>query len=524
MLGGLVSARIKAAEKALEVGRIDEAFRLATAPDLAHHVRVQKLMAHVAKALFARAEAHFAAERYHEAGADLDRAQQAGGSAPRISDFREIIANASQDRRRQEHERRARVDAAQARIADGSLRAARDILDRDGESDDQTEALRARVEQQAGRAAALYEEAHRYATEGYWAAARERFRDGRRLHPKAPEAVRLEKQLVTHGVDQALKALREGRLDLAIDELSALHGIGDGHTAKRDVTAILDQMRRASRMLASSDYDAARQALLSAQQLLPKAGWIKSACEDLKHVDDRLTRVHAGPLGHVDPATPGKSEQAAGSTDLACSAGRPTTGGLPQRILAWVDGAGSFLILRQDRATIGRAATQVPADIPLVSDLSERHAEIRRVEDDYFMYATREVNVGGEDVRQALLQDNDRIILGNRARLMFKLPSRKTTSAIIDLAGSSRLPNDVRRVILFDRLATISRASRAHIVAPTAAEGLVLFERDGKLWLRHQAAAANETPVEIVMDRPVEMAGVSLVFEEWKTKRDGLYL
>ena len=93
-----------------------------------------------------------------------------------------------------------------------------------------------------------------------------------------------------------------------------------------------------------------------------------------------------------------------------------------------------------------------------------------RADEDYFLYASREVNIGGQNLKQKLLQNGDKIILGKRAKLTFKLPSRKCSSAVLDLSDSAKMPSDVRRIILFDGLATLGRSLSAHIVAPTAGE------------------------------------------------------
>ena len=54
---------------------------------------------------------------------------------------------------------------------------------------------------------------------------------------------------------------------------------------------------------------------------------------------------------------------------------------LPRRLLFRIDGVGSFLLIRGDRVSIGRAGGG--ADLELQSDLAERQAEIIRAAEDY---------------------------------------------------------------------------------------------------------------------------------------------
>jgi hypothetical protein len=251
-------------------------------------------------------------------------------------------------------------------------------------------------------------------------------------------------------------------------------------------------------------------------------------CDQLKDLDELITQVHAGPLGLIF-AAPG------GAALPAAAAGEPrkvrpasseaetldpaaaVAGDIPPQALLWVDGAGSYLLLRGPVSSIGRLASRRPADIPLICDLSEHHADVRRVDGDYFLDVHGETgNAGGP--RPVLLHDGDKIILGRRARFVFQLPSRKCSSAVLDLVGSARMPNDVRRVILFDRLLTVGPAPQSHIVVPAASAPVVLFERGGRLWLRLQAESAPDQAVEMVAGRRVELAGLSLVLQPWSRK------
>ena len=201
-------------------------------------------------------------------------------------------------------------------------------------------------------------------------------------------------------------------------------------------------------------------------------------------------------------------------------AGSPSS--LPDALLLLIDGGGSFLLHRGNRISLGRAATQRPADVPIFSDLSERHAEIARVEDDYFLFASKEVEVGGRKTRHQLLRDGDRVVLGRRAKFTFRLPSRRSGSAVLEMSDSTRLPNDVRRVVLLRQTATIGFGRSVHVSCSGVDRELLLFERAGRLWIRAQnraEAGADARPISI--GQPVESAGVSLVIEPWQIRSPG---
>ncbi len=542
MLGRLFKARLKAAETALADGRIDEAFRLATAPDLCEERRAHKVLGLTGEKFFDRAETHYKAGRCAEALIDLGKAEQAGVKPTRISDFRVIVRAAVEAQQQNQQSRRGRIEAAQQQLAKGSLRAAEKILERASVGDAQADKLKHQAGDREQRAVELFKEVKQYVKDGHLARAIERFKDARRLHAKNREVPEWERTLLDKIIDSMNQSLTSGRLNRAFEEMAMLSGIGEHTPAKAEAAAVLQTISEAGAALASGDYEAARRKVLGLERMLPGAKWVKQAAAQLKQVDEIVTQMHGGPLGLVPKAPRERRARPAsgraqargsfGSDSLSlvadASARLDETVAvpgkllgdslLPERLLVLVDGSGSYLLIRNARASIGRAATDDPADIPVVSNLSERHADIARIDDDYFIFANREVNIGGRNVQQKLLQNGDKIILGRRAKLTFNLPSRKSTSAVLDLAGSGKLPNDVKRVIMFDHLATIGRKSNAHLVVPTASEDLVLYERGGKLWLRHKVNGRGDPGVPIELDTPFEYAGVSMVIEPWKIK------
>jgi tetratricopeptide (TPR) repeat protein len=518
-------------------GRLDEAFRLATVPDLAQERRAQKVLSDAGEKLFARAEAHYKAGRCAEALIDLDKAERAGFKPNSVSDLRTIVRAAVDEQSRNQQSRRGRIDAAQQRLAAGSLRAAEQILERASVGDAQAGKLKQQAADREERAEELFKEVKQYVKDNHLARAIERFKDARRLHSKNKQVPEWERILVEKVIDSVNQSLTQGRLNRAFEEMNLLSGVGDQSPAKSEVATALETISAAGAAVTSGDYEGARRKVLGLEHLLPSAKWVRQAAAQLKQVDELVTQLHGGPLGLVPKATaerrPGRESaraEARGSVSLVAQASARLDETmampgqllgdslLPERLLILVDGSGSYLLIRNPRASIGRAATDNPADIPIVSNLSERHADIARVDDDYFIFANREVNIGGKPVQQKLLQNGDKIILGKRSKLTFNLPSRKSSSAVLDLSGSGKLPNDVKRIILFDRLATVGRKSNAHIVVTTAAEDLVLYERGGKLWLRHKVNGRGDEGVPIELDVPFEYAGVSMVVEPWKIK------
>ncbi|HUU82716.1 MAG TPA: hypothetical protein VM243_04350 [Phycisphaerae bacterium] len=532
MLSRLLIVRLKAAENALKDGRYDDAFRMATEPDIREHRRGASVLQKLTDRYLDRARAHFKADRYAEALLDLTKAQAGGVKTNEIAELREQIRTVAEEELRKDNSKRLRLQAARRRIERGSLRAGQRLLDEVGDDDPDAMALKRRVEDHQDDAAQWLSEAQRFFANGQVTEAIERLNKAKSAEPNAADAAELEAKISKQVIEQARAALQAGRVNRAIDELARLGSIGQSRSDRRELADCIDKVRQAAACLGDSRFEEVRQEVLRLEHLMPGVKWVGRTSAQLKQLDDLLLALRAGPLGQCadsgavrvavgsGPAVGGKADPLAETIRLATP---PLGGGtLPQRLLLLIDGGGSFLVLRGDRVSLGRAAAKLPADVPIFSDLSEHHAEIARVDDDYFLFATRDIEVGGRKTRHQLLRDGDRVGLGRRARFTFRLPNRKSPSAILQMSDSTRLPNDVRQVVLLRQTAMLGVGPSVHIACRSAQRGLLLFERAGGLWVQLQGrdgAAEGARPIEI--GRTIEMAGVSFTVEPWQVRSAG---
>ena len=156
MFSGLLNARIKAAQAALKDGRLDEAFRLATAPDIRPEARGAEILTALGERFFQRAREHFAAERFTEALLDLEKAETAGCAPDRVTELRSQIRTVAGEVQRQEHSRRVRLEAARQRIDRGSLDAGRRILNDAPADDPKARQLRQEAQDRQERGVRLF--------------------------------------------------------------------------------------------------------------------------------------------------------------------------------------------------------------------------------------------------------------------------------------------------------------------------------------------------------------------------------
>jgi tetratricopeptide (TPR) repeat protein len=527
MLSRLLFVRLKAAENALRDGRIDEAYRLATQPDMREHRRGAAVLSALTEKFIERARNHFRADRFAEALLDLHRAETGAVLKEQIAELRENIRVVATEKHRDEQSRRNRLGEAKRRIEGGSLAAGRDILEQASASDHGAQALKQAAETRVDEAARILEQVERLLEQGQTAAAVQRLRRAKAIDTHAEDCARLESRLIEQVLTNARSALRDGKPGRASDELACLSDLGKSTPARRELNDILAASREAARCLQKDDYAEARRHAMSLHRLLPEAPWVQELIDQLRQIDDIRTALRAGPLGdRVEAAgtvTIREPARVKAPDETIALPGRiRAEGALPDRLLLLVDGGGSYLIARGHRVTIGRAASDRPADVAVFSDIAEQHASIARVDDDYFLFSDKEAEVGGQRTQHQLLRDGDRITLGRKAKFGFHLPSRKSATAVLDLSDTTKMPNDVRRVVLFHEQATLGNGPTAHILCRNAGPSLILFERNGTMWLRQRNDGhVDATAVELRLGEPVELAGANVVLKPWELRTPG---
>jgi hypothetical protein len=100
--------------------------------------------------------------------------------------------------------------------------------------------------------------------------------------------------------------------------------------------------------------------------------------------------------------------------------------------------------------------------------------------------------------------------------MTFRLPSRKSPTAVLDLSDTTKMPNDVRRVVMFHQQAMVGSGASAHIRCRHAGAPMVLFERNESLWIRlRNDGHVDAEPVELPLGETVEIGGVRLVLKPW---------
>ena len=494
--------RFKTAEGALADGRVDEAYAILTAPDMSDHRKAKDLLKTVGERLLARGQDHLMGRRFAEAMADFDRAARCGNSPEKVAEWRNRAAAAARDDADQHAARVEAIRQAEGRMAAGSLAGAQAALEVVPTGDARRAQLEDAIARQSDRAQTAVDEAGAALAAEQFATAVTRFQAARQLNPKAAGLAELEARLVGRLVGDANEALRAGRLGRAEQQLAILGPVGLNRPERTEADEAVRLAREAGRAIAESRYADAGVLLGRMTGLGIRAEWIEQTREQLDKLDELRRSVLEGPL-----AVFATRDAARKSGDPGLDATQPAPviprAAMPppvravnpamavgaeampaRRMILRIDGVGSFLLLTGSRVSIGRAGPGATADVQLISDLSERQAEVIRAGDDYFVAASGGVELAGRPVEHALLQDGDRIRLGHRVRLKFARPSRKSAAAVLELGEGVRMVSDARRAILLGGPLLIGARRECHIPAPGLTSDYVVVLRDGGLSIK----------------------------------------
>jgi hypothetical protein len=155
------------------------------------------------------------------------------------------------------------------------------------------------------------------------------------------------------------------------------------------------------------------------------------------------------------------------------------------RFLLWVDGVGGYWVCLGDVVTLGQPTLGSSVDLPILGDLSKRHARIRRDGEGYLLEAIRDVRVDGRLVQGVgLLTDGCTIQLGSGVRLRFRRPHALSATARLDFISRHRPQPSVDAVLLMADSCVLGPKPHSHVVCRDWRDEVVLYRHDDELYCR----------------------------------------
>ncbi len=190
------------------------------------------------------------------------------------------------------------------------------------------------------------------------------------------------------------------------------------------------------------------------------------------------------------------------------------------KFMLWVDAVGGFWVCLADEVTLGQPVPGGALDVPILADVSSRHARIRRDEEGYLIEAIREVRLDGQPVRGVTsLADGSRIDLGKGVRLVFRRPHALSATARLDFVSHHRTQPSADAVLLMADACILGPKPTSHVVCRDWKQEVILYRHDEQLYCRsHGSLVIDGIPREgrgrITLNSRVEGDGFSLNLEE----------
>ena len=155
------------------------------------------------------------------------------------------------------------------------------------------------------------------------------------------------------------------------------------------------------------------------------------------------------------------------------------------KFLLWVDAVGGYLVCLGDEVTLGQPDRPGKVDVPILGDLSSRHARIWRDGEGYLIEAIRDVWVGGRKVqRVASLGERARIQLGDAVKLLFRRPHALSATARLDFVSRHRPQPSVDAVLLMADSCVLGPKPYSHVLCREWPREVVLYRHDDQLFCR----------------------------------------
>jgi hypothetical protein len=165
---------------------------------------------------------------------------------------------------------------------------------------------------------------------------------------------------------------------------------------------------------------------------------------------------------------------------------------LPRRALLWVDAVGGFLACMDDVIVLGQPSPGERIAVPILADLSRRHAVIRRDAGAYIIDPLQRTLLDGREITApTVLSDNQIIQLGDNVRIRFTRPHALSATARLMIESHHKTQPSADAVLLMADSCVLGPNRHCHVRCRQWQRDVVVFRQGDRLFCR-----ANE-PVSI---------------------------
>ncbi|TWT73704.1 hypothetical protein Pla123a_35970 [Posidoniimonas polymericola] len=285
-------------------------------------------------------------------------------------------------------------------------------------------------------------------------------------------------------VEQAASAISEraARHRAAAQELSAAATQRDWSAVLRNADAVLaaaprdgEAVRLRRRAWRELELDATRP--YKPLRTAGESGRMNSHGESVPHEPGRHGRSEARRLARAIRET----THAPSPTKEDTSVGKPPA----DRRMLWVDAVGGFLVCLDDQIVIGQPAGGASPDLPILADISRRHAILRRESGSYVLEPIGSTKLDGELLSGPVVLDAEHLIqLGDGVRIRFTKPHALSATARLVIESGHKTTPSADAVLLMAESCVMGPARHSHVRCRPWADELIIYRQDGELCCR----------------------------------------
>jgi hypothetical protein len=210
-----------------------------------------------------------------------------------------------------------------------------------------------------------------------------------------------------------------------------------------------------------------------------------------KAVGMDVTRMYSGRLPRgpvalaVDKAPLQRGRRSTRPTSRSSEVDTVAGNEKPDRALLWVDAVGGFLVCLDDTIAIGQPSPGESVAVPILADLSRRHAVIRRDAGAYVLDPLQRTLVDGRDITTAtVLADNQLIQLGDNVRIRFNKPHALSATAKLTLESHHKTQPSADAILLMADSCVLGPNRHCHVRCRDWQRDVVVYRQNDQLFCR----------------------------------------
>ena len=154
------------------------------------------------------------------------------------------------------------------------------------------------------------------------------------------------------------------------------------------------------------------------------------------------------------------------------------------RFLLWIDAVGGYWVCGGDEVMIGQPSPGDDVDLPILADLSRRHAIVRRDGEGYLLQPLREVRLNGVVQTTPVWLTNGSVIEMGAVRLQFTRPHPLSATARLDFLSRHRTSPPTDGVLLLAETCVLGPRASSHVVCRNWTQEIVLHRQGDQLFCR----------------------------------------